>query len=122
MLFSSINKRNTILHIHLYLKFENLFLSDKMIFKIGDFDLATKLDYDGEEKHIICGTYNYVSPETLEGKYLYEIDIRAVGIIMYALLIGKFPFEYKDIKKTKINIRAYDYTFPEDAKISYHAK
>ena len=36
--------------IHRDLKLGNLFLTDKMQLKIGDFGLATKLDYDGEKK------------------------------------------------------------------------
>jgi polo-like kinase 1 len=34
----------------LSLKLGNLFLNDKLEIKIGDFGLATKLDYDGEKK------------------------------------------------------------------------
>lgn len=36
--------------IHRDLKLGNLFLNDEMEIKIGDFGLATKLDYDGERK------------------------------------------------------------------------
>ena len=36
--------------IHRDLKLGNLFLNDSMDIKIGDFGLATKLDYDGERK------------------------------------------------------------------------
>lgn len=36
--------------IHRDLKLGNLFLNDEMELKIGDFGLATKLDYEGERK------------------------------------------------------------------------
>lgn len=36
--------------IHRDLKLGNLFLNDEMEIKIGDFGLATRLDYDGERK------------------------------------------------------------------------
>ena len=36
--------------IHRDLKLGNLFINDEMEMKIGDFGLATKLDYEGERK------------------------------------------------------------------------
>ena len=54
--------------IHGDLKLGNLFLNDRMEVKIGDFGLATKLEFDGERKRTICGTPNYIAPEVLEGK------------------------------------------------------
>lgn len=54
--------------IHRDLKLGNLFLNDKMEVKIGDFGLASKLEFDGEKKRTICGTPNYIAPEVLEGK------------------------------------------------------
>lgn len=54
--------------IHRDLKIGNLFLNDKMEIKVGDFGLATKLEFDGERKRTICGTPNYIAPEVLEGK------------------------------------------------------
>ena len=48
--------------IHRDLKLGNLFLSDNMTIKIGDFGLATKIDFYGEKKKTICGTPNYIAP------------------------------------------------------------
>lgn len=36
--------------IHRDLKLGNLFINDKMQIKIGDFGLATKLEFDGDRK------------------------------------------------------------------------
>jgi len=36
--------------IHRDLKLGNLFLNDEMEVKIGDFGLATKIEYDGQRK------------------------------------------------------------------------
>ena len=38
------------------LKLGNLFLSDKMEIKLGDFGLATKLEFEGERKRFISIT------------------------------------------------------------------
>mmetsp|Transcript_31604 Transcript_31604/g.30916 ORF Transcript_31604/g.30916 Transcript_31604/m.30916 type:complete len:115 (+) Transcript_31604:280-624(+) len=81
--------------IHRDLKLGNLFLNDKMEIKLGDFGLATKLEFDGERKRTICGTPNYIAPEVLEGKggHSYEVDIWSLGVIIYTLIVGKPPFE-----------------------------
>ena len=39
--------------IHRDLKLGNLFVNDKMEIKIGDFGLATKLEFDGDRKRTI---------------------------------------------------------------------
>ena len=110
--------------IHRGLKLENLFLTDKMELKVGNFDLATKLDFDGERKRTVCGPPNYIAPEILDGKYghSYEVDIWALGVIIYSLIIGKLPFETRDVKTTYKRIKMNAWSFPENAKISEAAK
>jgi polo-like kinase 1 len=110
--------------IHRDLKLGNLFLNDKMEIKLGDFGLATKLDFDGEKKRTICGTPNYIAPEVLEGKsgHSYEVDVWSLGVIIYTLIIGKPPFETQDVKTTYRKIRMNAYAFPEHVVISDAAK
>ena len=95
-----------------------------MEIKLGDFGLATKLEYDGERKRTICGTPNYIAPEILEGKkgHSYEVDIWSVGVIMYTLLVGKPPFETNDVKTTYRRIKMNAYSFPEHVTVSHTAK
>ena len=45
--------------IHRDLKLGNLFLNDDMELKIGDFGLATRVDYEGERKKYACKAYCY---------------------------------------------------------------
>ena len=92
--------------------------------KIGDFGLATKLEFDGERKRTICGTPNYIAPEVLEGKqgHSYEVDIWSIGVIIYTLIIGKPPFETSDVKTTYKRIRMNAYNFPDNVPISDSAR
>jgi polo-like kinase 1 len=110
--------------IHRDLKLGNLFLNDKMQIKLGDFGLATKLDFDGEKKRTICGTPNYIAPEVLEGRagHSYEVDIWSLGVIIYTLIIGKPPFETTDVKATYGRIKRNQYSFPEHVSISDEAR
>ena len=110
--------------IHRDLKLGNLFLTDKMELKVGDFGLATKLDFEGERKRTVCGTPNYIAPEILDGKtgHSYEVDIWSLGVIIYTLIIGKPPFETQDVKTTYKRIKMNAYSFPENAIISAAAK
>ena len=120
--------------IHRDLKLGNLFLNDKMEIKLGDFGLATKLEFDGEKKRTICGTPNYIAPEILEGKngHSYEVDVWSIGVIIYTLLIGKPPFEtpeyfkiiyhFYSVKTTYKKIRSNSYSFPEHVAISDDSK
>lgn len=110
--------------IHRDLKLGNLFLTDKMEVKVGDFGLASKLEFEGERKRTVCGTPNYIAPEILDGKsgHSYEVDIWSLGVIIYTLIIGKPPFETQDVKTTYKRIKMNSYTFPERAVISDAAK
>jgi polo-like kinase 1 len=48
--------------IHRDLKLGNLFLTDKLDVKIGDFGLAARLSFDAERRKTMCGTPNYIAP------------------------------------------------------------
>ncbi|XP_018416603.1 PREDICTED: serine/threonine-protein kinase PLK1 [Nanorana parkeri] len=99
--------------IHRDLKLGNLFLNDDMDVKIGDFGLATKVEFDGERKKTLCGTPNYIAPEVLGKKgHSFEVDIWSLGCIMYTLLVGKPPFETSCLKETYIRIKKNDYSIP----------
>lgn len=111
--------------IHRDLKLGNIFFDPDMNLKIGDFGLASVLPSNDSRKYTICGTPNYIAPEVLGGKqtgHSFEVDIWAIGIMMYALLIGKPPFQAKDVNVIYERIKKTEYYFPEDKPISDSAK
>jgi serine/threonine protein kinase len=78
--------------VHRDIKLENILISKEMNIKLIDFGFSTfgnQLHYD------FCGTPHYISPEIIsKGGYLgHGADIWAVGIVMYKLLTGTFPFK-----------------------------
>ena len=85
--------------IHRDIKLGNLFLDAKFSVKIGDFGLSTKiLSNPPELKKTLCGTPNYIAPEIIARQgYSFPVDIWALGIVLYTILIGKPPF-YSETK------------------------
>lgn len=100
--------------IHRDLKLGNMFLTEDMQLKIGDFGLATRLDNnDSKKKATICGTPNYIAPEVLNKEgHGFPADIWAMGCILYAMLVGQPPFEMATLKETYIRIMTNNYVIP----------
>ena len=90
---------------------------------MGDFGLAAQLNEPNERKATMCGTPNFIAPEVLNKShrsYSYEVDIWAVGVITYTMLIGKSPFEGQNKNITYKKIQEIDYSFPTDGHFISH--
>ncbi len=88
--------------IHRDLKLGNLFLDANMNIKAGDFGLAALIESPGERKKTICGTPNYIAPEVLfdtVNGHSFEVDTWSIGVIMYTLVVGRPPFQTKEVKE-----------------------
>ncbi|KAH9478186.1 Serine/threonine-protein kinase plo1 [Psilocybe cubensis] len=107
--------------IHRDLKLGNLFLDANMNVKVGDFGLAALIENPGERKKTICGTPNYIAPEVLfdtANGHSFEVDTWSVGVILYTLVVGRPPFQTKDVKAIYKRIRDNEYEFPTERVIS----
>lgn len=92
---------------HRDLKLENILLTPSQQVKIIDFGFSTWTKKDGKLK-TFCGTPTYMAPEIIN-KNEYQgppTDMWALGIILYTILCGTFPFQgaqnkelYKRISK-----------------------
>ena len=108
--------------IHRDLKLGNLFINSNGDIKIGDFGLAAVVS-EGERKQTICGTPNYIAPEVLfDNGHSFQVDIWSIGVILYTLLVGKPPFQCKEVKQIYQNIKENKYSFPPGLEISDEAK
>ena len=71
----------------------------------------------------MCGTPSYIAPEILENvPHSYEVDIWSLGVIAYALIVGRPPFETNDVKLTYSKIKSCNYSFPDFISLSPSTK
>lgn len=79
--------------VHRDLKPGNVF-DDLGIVKVGDYGLSKYISASQRGGHTeSVGTFHYMAPEIGRGQYGREIDIYALGIILYELLTGRVPFD-----------------------------
>src|SRR5688572_24953611 len=95
--FASIAAGVSYLHdhgiVHRDLKPGNIFADDGVV-KIGDYGLSKFISTSrrsGQTESV--GTFHYMAPEIGRGVYGKEIDVYALGIILFEMLTGSVPFE-----------------------------
>jgi hypothetical protein len=79
--------------VHRDMKPANIFLENGVV-KVGDYGLSKFIS--GSQctaQTQSVGTVHYMAPEISTGNYNKQIDIYAVGIILYEMLTGHVPFE-----------------------------
>lgn len=83
--------------VHRDLKPGNVF-RDEGIVKLGDYGLSKFISCSRRSGNTdSVGTVHYMAPEVANGRYGKQIDIYALGIILYEMLTGRVPFEGESI-------------------------
>ena len=83
--------------VHRDLKPGNIF-SDEGRVEIGDYGLSKFISCSRRSGHTeSVGTVHYMAPEVANGRYGKEIDIYALGIVLYEMLTGRVPFEGESV-------------------------
>lgn len=83
--------------VHRDLKPGNIFCDDGMV-KLGDYGLSKFISASrrsGQTESV--GTVHYMAPEVANGRYGKEIDLYALGVILYEMLTGHVPFEGESV-------------------------
>jgi len=100
--------------VHRDVKLENLLLDEAGIVQIIDFGFSTIVP-PGKKLKIFCGTPSYMAPEIVARKEYsgFCADVWAMGVLLYALLCGSFPFRGQNDRDLYRKIVRGGFTIPE---------
>jgi len=81
--------------IHRDIKSENIMINTDNVIKVMDFGLARIKDEARITKaSTTAGTIAYMAPEQIKGEDIdHRVDIWALGVVLFEMLTGKFPFK-----------------------------
>ncbi|EAX99748.1 CAMK family protein kinase [Trichomonas vaginalis G3] len=98
---------------HRDLKPENILLDENNNIKIGDLSFARWMKTETTDTS--CGSPHYAAPEIIKGiKYNgKKADIWSCGVILYALLTGRLPFNEPNFKDLIHKIKNGEYRMPD---------
>lgn len=98
---------------HRDIKMENVLVDERLQVKLIDFGLA--VETRGCAESTVVGTPNYICPEQLTEKQYdpQQADVWALGVLLYFLMTGYFPFR-GDTKQLYKRIGKAELLFPHD--------
>ena len=118
--------------LHSDIKQSNILVDSNLNIKLTDFSVSTSYqNYDINKKIIFpfVGTGKFISPEILEKKEILvknanKIDLYSMGVVLYYLAFGTYPYNLKNVKSNEYNMilktikEQKKLEFLEDRKIS----
>ncbi|XP_060586753.1 serine/threonine-protein kinase B-raf-like isoform X6 [Ruditapes philippinarum] len=109
--------------IHRDLKSNNIFLTEDLTVKIGDFGLATvKTRWSGSHQfQQPTGSILWMAPEVIrmqeQNPYTFQSDVYAFGIVLYELMTGNLPYSHINNKDQILFMVGKGYLSPDVNKV-----
>ncbi|XP_052779440.1 serine/threonine-protein kinase B-raf-like isoform X6 [Mya arenaria] len=109
--------------IHRDLKSNNIFLTDDLTTKIGDFGLATvKARWSGSHQfQQPTGSILWMAPEVIrmqeQNPYTFQSDVYAFGIVLYELMTTQLPYSHINNKDQILFMVGKGYLLPDVSKV-----
>lgn len=98
--------------IHRDIKPENILIGLNHELKISDFGWS--VHSPSSRRQTVCGTIDYLPPEMLQrNSYDDTVDLWCLGVLTYEFLVGKPPFESKEVRTTYQRIMSVEFSYPD---------
>ena len=117
--------------IHMDIKQGNILVDSNLNIKLTDFSVSCSFALFHPEdlvKFPFVGTSKYMSPEIINRTHMKikeasKIDIYSLGVTLYDLAFGEFPYKLKEVGSKNYeqilnNINKENLEFPKDRKVS----
>src|SRR3990167_7410948 len=89
--------------MHRDIKPENILLDRNYDSKLCDFGWCAEHGAHLPDDESICGTYEYMPPEIVyEKSHNKEVDIWAIGVLLYELIHGRAPYTAESLKVVSV--------------------
>ncbi|AET37943.1 aurora kinase Ecym_2194 [Eremothecium cymbalariae DBVPG len=99
--------------LHRDIKPENIIIGFNNVIKLTDFGWSV-INSKGFKRKTLCGTVDYLSPELIKSReYDEKVDVWALGVLTYELLVGSPPFEEESKELTYKRILKRNLVFPD---------
>ncbi|ELU01796.1 hypothetical protein CAPTEDRAFT_120696 [Capitella teleta] len=111
--------------IHRDIKPSNLLLTDDGHIKISDFGVSNEFAGDDVKLTSTAGTPAFMAPELLKEKEEVSgraLDIWAMGVTLYAFVVGRVPFEDDIVTRLHEKILSDSVVFPQSCTFSSDLK
>lgn len=107
--------------VHRDIKLDNILIDHDYKIKLTDFGLCAVKEDSNQYFYDEVGTARYTAPELLRGDgYDESVDVWGLGVVLFLLLTGKYPFDgskrrsiFRRIRKKRLNYERYNLS--EDA-------